>query len=324
MLVSPRRRASAGGMITSSGSTPSRSLQQLAHDRARRLDCLPPVEDSPRATGRVTVRASRSSKPSSRKCSITSGTPPARKNSHGRMIRRAVRQDIDESRHLAIDVVQSSTVGRRSPPRTQSPECAAAGSSNHRTPRARPSHCESPASVRMSRIFDAAFDQRPRSARALRVAMSSQIGWPLGASAECGSDKPSASATTCDVAAVPRNWQPPPGDRTRRAAGGRGFFERDFAVHVASADRLHLSGVFARGWRQRHAAGHEHGRQVVHRRQRHHHRRQALVARRHAEHSGPRRQRTNQPSQDDRGVVAIRQAVEHAGRSLRAAVARDR
>jgi hypothetical protein len=43
------------------------------------------------------------------------------------------------------------------------------------------------------------------SARALRTAMSSQIACPLGASAECGSDIPSASPTTCEVAAVPRN-----------------------------------------------------------------------------------------------------------------------
>ena len=50
------------------------------------------------------------------------------------------------------------------------------------------------------------------NARADRVAMSSQIGWPDGASAACGSDMPSASPTTCEVAAVPRNWQPPPGD----------------------------------------------------------------------------------------------------------------
>ena len=39
----------------------------------------------------------------------------------------------------------------------------------------------------------------------LRVAMSVHTGWPDGASAECGTARPSASATTCDVAAVPRN-----------------------------------------------------------------------------------------------------------------------
>ena len=46
--------------------------------------------------------------------------------------------------------------------------------------------------------------------------MSSQTGWPEGARAECGSDRPRASATTCDVAAVPRNWQPPPGEAQAR------------------------------------------------------------------------------------------------------------
>jgi hypothetical protein len=52
---------------------------------------------------------------------------------------------------------------------------------------------------------------RCSSVVAERFAMSSQIGWPDGDSAECGSDRPSASPITCDVAAVPRNWQPPPG-----------------------------------------------------------------------------------------------------------------
>jgi len=41
--------------------------------------------------------------------------------------------------------------------------------------------------------------------------MSSHTGSPDGASALWGSARPSASATTCEVAAVPRNWQPPPG-----------------------------------------------------------------------------------------------------------------
>ena len=49
------------------------------------------------------------------------------------------------------------------------------------------------------------------SARAERRASSSQTGWPEGASAEWQSASPSASATTWLVAAVPRNWQPPPG-----------------------------------------------------------------------------------------------------------------
>ena len=36
-------------------------------------------------------------------------------------------------------------------------------------------------------------------------------GCPDGASAAWGTVSPNASATTCAVAAVPRNWQPPPG-----------------------------------------------------------------------------------------------------------------
>ena len=43
----------------------------------------------------------------------------------------------------------------------------------------------------------------PRVKIGLRRAMSSHTGWPLGANAECGSDSPKASPTTCDVAAVP-------------------------------------------------------------------------------------------------------------------------
>ena len=50
------------------------------------------------------------------------------------------------------------------------------------------------------------------SARADRFAMSVQMGWPDGASALWGRERPKASPTTCEVAAVPRNWQPPPGD----------------------------------------------------------------------------------------------------------------
>ena len=55
------------------------------------------------------------------------------------------------------------------------------------------------------------FRARATSARADRLATSSQIGWPEGTSAAWGKVIPSASATTCEVAAVPRNWQPPPG-----------------------------------------------------------------------------------------------------------------
>ena len=67
------------------------------------------------------------------------------------------------------------------------------------------------ASVRISASSAILRSASCAKARALRWAMSSQIGWPLGARAEWGSDIPSASPTTWLVAAVPRNWQPPPG-----------------------------------------------------------------------------------------------------------------
>ena len=53
-------------------------------------------------------------------------------------------------------------------------------------------------------------------ARLERRAASSQMGCPEGASAVCGNDSPRASPTTCEVAAVPRNWQPPPGEAQAR------------------------------------------------------------------------------------------------------------
>ena len=96
--------------------------------------------------------------------------------------------------------------------------------------------------------------------------MSSQIGWPDGASAEWPATCPSASPTTCDVAAVPRNWQPPPGDAQARQPSSAACFERDLAVREARADRLDRAGVLALARRQRHAAGHEHARQIAARR----------------------------------------------------------
>ncbi len=115
------------------------------------------------------------------------------------------------------------------------------------------------------------------------------------------------------------------------AAAGRGagpaahlrrLLQRDLAVREAGADGLDLARVFAvRRW-QGDAAGDEHARQIVHRRQRHHHRRQALVAGGDADNAFARRQRANQSAEYHRGIVAIGQAVHHAGRALSSAVAR--
>jgi hypothetical protein len=93
----------------------------------------------------------------------------------------------------------------------------------------------------------------------------------------------------------------------RAAAQFRGFLQGEKAAGVARADRLHRTGIFTIAWRKRDTAGHEHTWQIVHRRKRHHHRGQTFVASRHAQHPGAARQRTNEPAEDERSVVAIRQ-----------------
>ncbi len=73
--VSPRRLASSGAMITSSGSTPSRS-SNCRRSRARRSDDSHSSSCWPRLIP-LTVNASGSRSPARFRCSITSGTPPA-------------------------------------------------------------------------------------------------------------------------------------------------------------------------------------------------------------------------------------------------------
>jgi hypothetical protein len=92
-------------------------------------------------------------------------------------------------------------------------------------------------------------------------------------------------------------------------------------VGEARANCLDRTGVLAVGWRQRHAAGHQHRRQIGRAGQGHQHRRQALVACCHAKHAMARRQRADQAPEDLCGVVAVGEAVEHALGTLAAAVA---
>ena len=179
------------------------------------------------------------------------------------------------------------------------------------------------ASVRMSRIVDAArFEAQQRRAPSAGPCRARSAG-PTGRAPSAAATCPSASATTCAVAAVPRNWQPPPGDAQARQPSSAASSQRDLAVRVAGADRLHLAGVLAVARRQRHAA-----------------RARARTAGRASPASAiiiagrplsqvatpstprARRQRADQPAEDDRRVVAVRQAVQHARRALRAAVAR--
>jgi len=127
------------------------------------------------------------------------------------MINRAIREHADEARHAAVD--GNPVVHRRS---IQTGGVCYRGYVQQQIRRAANAACSTIAfsmlaEVRMSRILS------PRSsscwsARAERRAMSSHTGCPDGERAECGSESPKASLTTCAVAAVPRNWQPPPGE----------------------------------------------------------------------------------------------------------------
>jgi len=143
---------------------------------------------------------------------MTSGTPPARKDAHGRVPDRPVGQGIDEPWHPAVDghpvldggPPQPGVVGDGGDVQQQVGRAAEGGVDDHRVAHGgvREDVAGWPARAPGGRR------RRGRSG----APMSSQIGWPEGASAECGSDRPSASPTTCEVAAVPRNWQPPPGE----------------------------------------------------------------------------------------------------------------
>ena len=112
----------------------------------------------------------------------------------------------------------------------------------------------------------------------------------------------------------------------RRCAGAAaqlgGFFHRHQPVSEACAERLHLARILALRGQQRDAARHDHAGERLLPRQRHHHRRQTLVAGGHAHHAAAGGQRADQAAEDDRGVVAVGQAVHHAGRALRPAIAR--
>ena len=153
--------------------------------------------------------------------------------------------------------------------------------------------------------------------------MSSQIGWPEGASAACGRRQPERFADDLRRRGGAEELTAAAGRGAGAAAELRGLFERELAVREARADRLHRAGVFAVGRRQRDAAGHERrtGRSRLPASA-------IIIAGRPLSHVAtpitPRRvgsERIRRP-QDDRGVVAVRQAVEHARRALRSSVAR--
>ena len=316
------RPPTSGDMITSSGSTPSRS-REAAREARRGARTTPTRRAARRASCRSTVSTLVSSSPARRRCSITSGHAAGQEHLHGRMIARPVRQRVDEARHLPVDVGPVAAVGRRRPA-----ACAIAGRCRIRFVDPPNAACDDHRVAQRGvgedvAHRDAALLRAPSAPCAERRAMSSQIGWPDGASAEWPSDMPERFADDLRRRGRAEELAAAAGRRAGAAAEIGGFLERDLAVHEAHADRLHARR------RPRPRSGSSvtppgtstHGRSWL-RGQRHHHRRQPLVAGRDAEHAAPRRQRSDQPAEDRRRVVAVRQAVEHRRRALRPAVAR--
>ncbi len=112
----------------------------------------------------------------------------------------------------------------------------------------------------------------------------------------------------------------------RRRAGGAAevgcLLERDDAVRESRAERLDGAGILADARRQRHPSGDDGAGELAERRDRHQHRGQALVAGADADDAPPPRQAAHEPPEDERGVVAVREGVEHPRRSLCPPVAR--
>ena len=107
-------RARAGDMITSSGSMPSRSLQNAAQLTAA-VALLPPIESSRRVILRETVFTHVSSRPAARRCSITSGTPPARNTCTVAKLRGPLGSASTSRGTCRFTSVQSAAVGRCNP-----------------------------------------------------------------------------------------------------------------------------------------------------------------------------------------------------------------
>ena len=301
--------------MTSSGSTPSASRAASRRRARRSLASHSSSTSSQRACRRPSARR-RCSRPSPRRCSITSGTPPARNTRTVGWFRGPFGRASTSRGTARLTRRQSSTVGR-----AQAGGVGDRGDVDEQVRRAAERRVDE------HRVLDRLVREHvverapvarhwPCTACAVRRATSSQIGWPDGASAACGTVRPSASATTCEVAAVPRNWQPPPGEaqaRQPRSAASSSvtspWAKRAPRVCTAPASSPRVGGSVTPPGTMAPASSAERG-------DRHQHRRQALVAGADADDAAPARQRADEPPEDERGVVAVGERVEHPGRAL--------
>ena len=110
------------------------------------------------------------------------------------------------------------------------------------------------------------------------------------------------------------------GCRAGAATQIRCLIQRELTVREPYADGLNARGIFTNGRQQRYTAWDQHAREIATACQRHHHRREPFVARGDAQDAAPSRKRTDESAENAGGVVAIREAVEHRRRALRAAI----
>ena len=232
-----------------------------------------------------------------------------------------VRQDADQPRHAAIDGDPVLHRREREPGRVrdrgnvqqQVGRAAEGGVQHHRVAEA----------GRGQDVAHGALPARP-GRRARGPSAGPCRARPAGPRARA----PSAAATGPGPRRPPARSRPCRGTGSRRRATRRRGSPaprplRARCVPARSGPRA--SGSFPRPPRrggQRDAAGDDHAGKIGQPGHRHHHRRQPLVAGGDAQDALAQGQRSGQPAEDDRGVVPVRQAVEHAGRALRPAVAR--
>jgi hypothetical protein len=110
----------------------------------------------------------------------------------------------------------------------------------------------------------------------------------------------------------------------RRASAAQhigGILQGHLTACEARSGGLHFAGVLAIRRLQGDAAGNQNAGERARGGESHHHRREALVASGHTDYTAARGQGTDQAAEDAGGVVAVSQRVEHAGGALRAAVA---
>ena len=241
---------------------------------------------------------------------MTSGT----RARHGRPARSddagPVRQRIDEPRHAAVDGRPVARSGRRSPA-----ACAIAGRCRIRFVESAERRVDDHRVVHRGVGQDVAHRDAARS----RPSTRARSGAPCRARSD-GRTAPAPSARATSPALRRRPARSPPSRGTGSRHPGDAHARQPRSAASSSVispwtNRTPIvwtrAGILSLLRQQRDAAGNENARQFVAGGQRHHHRRQSLVARRHAQHAAPRRQRSDETAEDHRGVVAEGKAVEH-------------